>query len=351
MKSIRKIKRTTKGVERRYERLFRSLNQADTKVVLSLGGGGVRMVAHLPVLQFLEDMGVASLVSEVWGASGGAFVGLPYTWGLSPERIEKAMLDIFLGSKGAVRLKPSLLSIAKSIARESLFSSEHEADIAGFHDHVHFQDAVHKMLEGYRQKVPLYCLAYNLGTHRTDVLTPSPVPEGLYDGWMFHTDALEAVSASTAVPIVFRPRHISDGKGRRVYVDGATNEEIPTVSVHRKWCIDHELGLEKRHRLLVVAVNLNPQLTTMGLFRHWAFRKIPIVQHIRSTLYYADLMRRAKVEDQRRVLLSDPQVEYWEISLPLKGDMLDQRLMPKILAYAKKEVPRQFARINDSLLM
>lgn len=309
------------------------------------------MVAHIPVFEFLEKLGVVGLISEVWGTSGGAFIGLPFSRGMTARDIESLVKDIFLGGRVKASLRPSLYSIAKTIVRESLFSSDLERDISSFHDHILFREAGRKALEGYEQKIPFYCLAYNLGTHQTEALTPSSIPKDVYDGWMFQADPFDAVAASTAVPIVFKPTTIKDQSGTdRVYVDGGTNEEVPTITVRKKWLCDHEMGLEHRRRLLVIAVSLNARFTTMGFFKNRIFRRIPIVQHVRSTMYYSDLIRRAKVEDQKRVLMTDPSIELWDLDLKLNGDMLDHKLIPEIIAYARKEVPEQLARIGKSLL-
>jgi hypothetical protein len=73
-----------------------------------------------------------------------------------------------------------------------------------------------------------------------------------------------------------------------VYVDGATNEEVPTVTIRRKWHLDHEMSLGETPPPLVIGVSLNARFTTMGFFKNRVFRKIPIVQHVRSTMYYSD---------------------------------------------------------------
>lgn len=341
-----------KAYGKKFSSLYKSMTQQGTKLVLALGGGGVRMAAHIPVFEFLESMGVMGHISEIWGTSGGAFVGLPFSRGMSSKEIESFVKDIFLGGRVKAQLRPSLLTVAKIIARESLFSSDLERDIEGFHDHIVFQEEGRKALEGYQQKIPFYCLAYNLTTHQTEALTPSPVPADVYNGWMFQADAFDAVAASAAVPIVFKPKVIKDQAGTdHIYVDGATNEEVPTITVRKKWLCDHEVGIENRRRLLVIGVSLNAQFTTMGFFKNRIFRKIPIIQHVRSTMYYSDLIRQAKLADQKRVLIADPSIELWDIDLKLQGDMLDPKGIPDLIAYAKKEVPRQLAAINDSLLI
>ncbi|MCE9624782.1 MAG: patatin-like phospholipase family protein, partial [Deltaproteobacteria bacterium] len=61
----------------------------NTKVVLALGGGGVRMFAHAVVFEFLEKIGVSQYLSEVWGASGGALMAFAYSLGLTPKEMKE----------------------------------------------------------------------------------------------------------------------------------------------------------------------------------------------------------------------------------------------------------------------
>ncbi len=330
-----------------FQNLYDCIRQPNTKVVLSLGGGGVRMAAHLAVMEFLERLGATPYIREVWGVSGGAFVGLPYACGMKSDQIEQILHSIFIKNRADVSLKPSVLSIVKGIFKESLFSSEEAKDISGLHDYEAIYRAGRKVLEGHQPKIPFYCLAYNLESQQTDILTPEKTPKGYYDGWMYHMDPVDAVAASTAVPIIFKPKRVSKSQ---LYVDGGTNEEVPTVSIYKKWKRDLELGLERKKDLLVIGINLNPHFAALGNFGHKLLRKIPAIQYIRMTMYYADLMRQAKIKDQRRLLMNDPRVEFWNIDLNFDGGLLDVDVIPQILAEARKSVPKQFARINDSLL-
>jgi len=339
------------ATDRRFSHLLRSLSQEDTKVVLSFGGGGIRMFAHLSVLRFLEKLGAESYISEIWGASGGAIIGLAYARGISPDAFfEKAME---LGKTRSFKISPSLFSVAKSLAFETLSFTSGPKIMKGFHNiQEGLQLLVGHALKTGKEKYPCYFLVYNLETNRTEVLTPEPVvPKNLYPGWLFHADPMDAIIASSSVPILFVPKVIDDTNGRRVYADGSTAEEIPTISIYKKWCRDKEVGLEKRKRLLVIAVDLHSDFTSLGFVGNWLLQRIPAFQYLEMTIRLTDLVRKSRIEDQKRVLTEDPNVELWELDLNLPGGgLLNVKLIPRIIELAEKSFPEQFAKINDAML-
>ena len=339
------------GFERRYSRLIRSLSQKDTKVVVSMGSGGIRMFAHISVLRFLEKLGAERRIAEVWGSSGGAIVSLFYAMGLKADDIVKEAETFFKAHH--LSLYPSLFSVAKNILKDTIFSNNKgPATLKGFHNiHQSLQDLVGKTLKNGKERFPWYCLAYNLEQNRTDVLTASQVPEGLYQDFIFRTDPLEAIIASSSIPVLFVPKVIADAAGKRTYTDGGTGEEIPTVSVYKKWLQDREFGLEKRKRLLVIAVDLGTDLSSGNFFEGWLMRKIPALQTLRMTVHLTDLVRRARIAEQKRMLSRDSNVELWEVNLNLAHvGFLDVKAIPTVMSLAEKGVPEQFGRLNDSLL-
>lgn len=335
---------------RRYSRLIRSLKQKDTKVVLSMGSGGIRMFAHLSVLRFLEKLGIDKHVSEVWGSSGGAIVGMFFSMGLNADDIMKEAEAFFKDHH--LQLYPSLFSMAKNMIREAFLADNSPTVLKGFHDiQESLRNLVSKTLATGKERFPWYCLAYNLDKNRTDVLTPSAIPEGVYSDFIYQTDALDAIVATSSIPVLFVPKVIADADGKRTYADGATGEEIPTVSLYKKWVQDREFGLEKRKRLLVIAVDLGTDLSTVGFFERWLLRKIPAFQFLRMTVHLTDLMRRARIAEQKRMLMHDPNVELWEVNLNLsKVGFLDVNAIPAVLRLADEGVPVEFAKLNDELL-
>lgn len=336
---------------RRYSRLVRSISQKDTKVVVSLGSGGVRMFAHLSVIRFLEKLGAERHISEVWGSSGGSIVSLFFAMGLNSDAIMREADEFFKSHE--LKLVPSVFSVAKNILKEAVTKHNGGPHLKGFHNiHESLNALVSRTLETGKERYPWFCLAYNLEKNRTDVLTPSQIPEGLYPEFIYRTDPLDAIIASSSIPVVFSPKMIQDASGKRTYTDGGAGEEVPTVSIYRKWQQDREFGLEKRKRLLVIAVDLGTDLSAGSFFEQWLIRKIPALQYLRMTIHLTDLVRRARIADQKRLLMRDPDVELWEINLSLSQvSPLDVKGIPTVMELADKCVPIEFNRVNDNLLV
>lgn len=348
----RKPAKEKSAFRRRYSRLIRSLSQKDTKVVVSLGGGGIRMFAHSSVLRFLEKMGAEKHIAEIWGASGGSIIGLYYSMGMGPDEIDEEAVHFLMKGHGP-KITPSILSIVKNIIVETFWSHNSDDNLRGFHNiQTAMQEILNKALTNEQQRYPFYCVTYNLEKNQTDVLTTEQVPEGVYSDFLYQADPLDAVVASSAIPILFVPKVIEDQYGRRIYSDGGTGEEVPTVSIYKKWLRDKELGIETRKRLLVIAVDLHPDLASLGFLNNWLIRRIPAFQYILMTVNLTDLMRKARVQEQKRVLINDPNVELWEIHFNQKGGgLMNVGLIPKIIQVAENDFPKQFAEINDSLLV
>ena len=57
----------------------------DSKTGLVLSGGGARGIAHIGVLQALDDAGIE--IDMISGCSAGAIVGALYAAGVTPEKI------------------------------------------------------------------------------------------------------------------------------------------------------------------------------------------------------------------------------------------------------------------------
>ncbi|MCE9625324.1 MAG: patatin-like phospholipase family protein [Deltaproteobacteria bacterium] len=335
---------------RQYSRLIRSISQKDTKVVVSMGGGGVRMFAHISVIRFLEKLGAEPYISEVWGASGGAIVGLFLSMGLRADEIMREADAYF--KEHQLKLYPSIFSVVKNVVRDAIFSEADPAMLKGFHSiNEQLQHLVSQTLKTGKEKYPFYSLAYNLANNQTDVLTPSLIPEGIYSDFIFRTDPLDAIIASSAIPVLFHPKVIDDANGKRTYTDGATGEEIPTVSIYKKWLRDREVGLEKRKKLLVIAVSLGSDLSSGGFFEQWLIRKIPAFEYFRMTVRLTDMIRQARISEQKRTLMQDPNVELWEVNLDLaKSGFLDVKGIPRVMELAEKSAPIEFTRINNLLL-
>ena len=179
------------------------------KVGLALGGGAVRGLAHIGVLEILEKEGIQ--IDAIAGTSIGAAVGALYAKGKSSEAIKDVVLDIKWW-----RLAPLLdLTLLKSGFIGGRKVKELLKSIIG---DVAFEDL----------KIPLVCVAADIMTGE-EVL----IDEG---------SVLEAVRASISIPVVFT---LAKWRGRYL-VDGGLVNPVP-VDVLKRMGID-----------FIIAVNVIP---------------------------------------------------------------------------------------------
>lgn len=171
---------------------------------LALGSGGARGLAHVAVLEALEEMGVKPVV--IAGTSIGALVGAAYAAGMSVKDIRRHVIavahdpgeiwrrliaaragslgDLFAGSFG----QATQLDAEKFCAQ--FLPPEVPADFAAL-------------------QIPLIVMATDLHGRQEAALSSGP----LYP----------ALAASTALPGLFRPVVV----GGRIMVDGGATNPLP----------------------------------------------------------------------------------------------------------------------------
>lgn len=180
-------------------------NPLNQSIGLALGGGAAKGIAHIGVLQVLEDRGLE--IEYISGTSIGALVASYYAFGKSLEDIKRVGEGLSFGLMAGLTIQRKGLFTTKSI-REMILRDIGDVDI---------QDA----------KIPLAICT-------TDILTGDKV--------MLRSGKLaDAVCASTAVPGVFVPVEIEG----RTLVDGGITENVP-VSI-----------LERMGAGITIAVDLN----------------------------------------------------------------------------------------------
>lgn len=160
------------------------------KIGLSLGSGGARGLAHIGVLQVLEENGMKP--DMVSGCSAGAVFGGIYAAGTNLYLLER-----FAGTLAAKDLvDPSIPT------RGGFISGEKVEELVRILTHdLCFEQA----------KLPFWCTATDMGTGAQKV---------------FSTGKMHlAIRASLAVPGVFSPVRI-DGNW---YADGGVLEELPVA--------------------------------------------------------------------------------------------------------------------------
>ena len=326
---------------------FRALNELfssdETRVVLALGSGGLKLFAHAAALRLLERTGLGQHVEEVWGSSGGAIAGLVYSHGFSPQALEQTGYDLYSG-RYQLALRPSTLQIVTAVLRDALLPAPGALG-AGFVD---CGRGLQRMLDQYGAsgppQRPFYCPAYNLAECRAEVLTPEPVPPHLRC-MMASAGARDAALASSAVPLLFVP-HVIRRDGREVpYIDGSMTEDVPLYSVVRKWDLDREAGVETRPRLVLLYVKLTSGLAPWSASSGGQISKVQLLQTVAAaaieTIYQRDvaLLRAREDVTLLGLDLGDTGADFFETSA-----------IPSFLRAAKEIFPDQLAALERSLL-
>ncbi len=176
------------------------------KVGVALGGGGVRGLAHVPVLQVLDDLGVRPTV--IAGASMGAIVGALYASGMSAreirEGVERHVILKDDGWRDVIEKKDDLLkwvsAFRTSFSRGGLISAQ------GFLEHLFNEIKVSRFED---LEIPLLVVAADFWSAEEVVFEKG--------------DLMGAIQASMAVPGVFAPVSV-DG---RVLIDGGVVNLVP----------------------------------------------------------------------------------------------------------------------------
>ncbi len=173
-------------------------------LAIALGGGGARGIAHIAVLEVLDELGVRP--TAIAGSSVGAMIGAAYAAGLSGRDIRRHVIALAHDRSEVYRR----LVAARAGSFASLFSggfgSATQVDGEKFCEH--FLPAA--MPEDFSAlKIPLMVIASDLYRRQQVVLTSGPLRR--------------AVAASMALPTVVRPISIDD----RVLVDGGATNPLP----------------------------------------------------------------------------------------------------------------------------
>ncbi len=173
-------------------------------LAIALGGGGARGIAHIAVLEVLDELGVRP--TAIAGSSVGAMIGAAYAAGMSGRDIRRHV--IALAHDRSEVYRRLVAARAGSFARlfSGGFGSATQVDGEKFCEH--FVPAT--MPEDFSGlKIPLMVIASDLYRREQVVLTSGPLRR--------------AVAASMALPTVVRPISIDD----RVLVDGGATNPLP----------------------------------------------------------------------------------------------------------------------------
>ncbi len=171
------------------------------KLGISLSGGGARGIAHLGVLQALEENGIYPDVLS--GASAGSIIGAFYAAGLRPKEILKIL-------KGKSLLNLFSLSFPKRGMTTLKFLKPMLLEHIGHDD---FE----------KLKIPLYVSVSNLNSGKAEIWNSGSLSQ--------------IVEASSSIPILFKPIVINEQN----YVDGGLLNNLPAHPLVDE--VDYAIGV------------------------------------------------------------------------------------------------------------
>ncbi len=174
------------------------------RIGLALGGGGARGLAHIPVLEAFDELGIRP--AHVVGTSIGSIVGAAYCSGISASDLREFVLSTFK-HRGEVlarlwKLRRERFSdlLTPALGNPVQLNSRRLLDMF-------LPDGVATRFD--ELEIPLTAVA-------TDFYAAKAV--GLSSG-----DLRIAVAASMAIPMMFRPVVV----GGRVMIDGGVTDPLP----------------------------------------------------------------------------------------------------------------------------
>ena len=180
------------------------MNRERKRVGVALGSGGMRGIAHIGILQVLEEAGIP--IDLISGASVGAFFGAAYA----------AEMDLYaLGRFAGWLRKLDVLDLPNPFQNGLLSGKKFLKLCRLVTDDRTFQETC----------IPFWCSAVDLHTGETAYLHEGPLSR--------------AVRASISIPGLLRPVSM-DG---HTYIDGGTVEELP-IDILRKNGADVVIGVD-----------------------------------------------------------------------------------------------------------
>jgi NTE family protein len=182
-----------------------SQSETQPKIGIALGAGGAKGIAHIPMLEALDEMGITP--HRIAGCSFGAVIGALYASGLSAAEIKDKIARLAITRSDTMRgvLSDSKISkwwgmIDPDFRRSGLIKAESiMASLCGDRSCETFEELA----------IPLSVVATDFWECRSVVIDSGPLKP--------------AVQASMALPGLFTPVEL----GGRVLIDGGTTNPVP----------------------------------------------------------------------------------------------------------------------------
>ena len=200
---------------------------------LALGGGGLKGLAHIGVLQILADNHIPPVY--ITGTSAGSIFAALYASGISPYQME----DIICSLSTRDYLDYNITGIIKYLLNLVLPCYDYSLDglLAG--------DKIETLVNGWTRgksladsELPLAIVACDIDSGRKIIFTNHVI--NLPDSEIIIKNALlsEAVRSSISIPVTFSPKQL---QGMQI-VDGGLKDIVP-VMITKYMGADYVLGI------------------------------------------------------------------------------------------------------------
>lgn len=221
------------------------------KLGLALGGGGLRGLAHIGILQVLEDNGI--LPTIISGTSVGSMIAALHVSGMSAYQMEQEV----------IKLKPRdyLDYNISGLIRHFLacFFPAIGNNIDGIIKGERLEKIVYYLTGGRElrdSEIPLAIIACDIDSGREIIFCSQNIPLQGKDIMLIEDARLsQAVRASTAIPAVFVPCHL---QGMQL-VDGGVRSMVP-VTVQKFLGAEYVLAINLGQEVYDQAVEGMPQI-------------------------------------------------------------------------------------------
>jgi len=210
-----------------------------------LGGGGLKGLAHIGILQVLEDNRIP--VSMIAGTSAGSIIAALYASGLSAYRMEAEVLRLKPGDY----LDYNISGLIKYLL--SCFIPPMDANLDGIIKGDRLEKLIYRLTEGKylrESKLPLAIIACDIDSGREVIFASEKIR--LDDNEVLLVqDALlsQAVRASISIPAAFVPSRL---QGMQL-VDGGVRSMVPVT-------VQKLMGAE-----YIMAINLGQYIYDQGV--------------------------------------------------------------------------------------
>lgn len=175
------------------------------QIGLALGGGGARGLAHIPVCEAFDELGLKP--ATIAGTSIGAIIGVGYAAGMSGREMREQAVDFYSNKREVLTRLWKIRPLAFSdILRGRFLSTQFDT---------------HQALENFVPGIE------SIPENFADLKIPLKIVSSDFYGWtetVIESGLIRpALAASVAIPSIFKPVLVNG----RIQVDGGTINPLP----------------------------------------------------------------------------------------------------------------------------